>query len=76
MKRIPVFLLILGVTATFIGILPFIFAYPYSDGPNSGPLNMWELITIISYEGWVWFLVIGIVLFILSIFFLFLRQKK
>lgn len=76
MKRISVFLLILGLLAMFIGILPFIFAYPYSDGPNSGPLNVWELIIMTSYDGWGWYLVIGIVLFILSIFFLFLRQKK
>lgn len=75
MKRISVFLLILGVILTFIGILPFIYAYPYSDGPNSGPLNVWELIIMISYDGWGWYLVIGIILFILSIF-LFLKQKK
>jgi LPXTG-motif cell wall-anchored protein len=76
MKTFSVLLLILGAIVTIIGILPFMFAYPYSDGPNSGPSNVWELILIISYEGWGWYLIIGIVLLLFSSFSLFKQRKR
>jgi hypothetical protein len=75
MKKISVLLLILGAIGTIIGILPFIFAYPYSDGPNSGPSNVWELILMISYEGKGWYLILGIALLLLSMFSLFKQRK-
>lgn len=70
-----VILLIAGVTSTVIAILPFFFAYPYSDGPNSGPSNLWELILMISYEGQKWYLLAGIAfLFVLCLFHF--KQRK
>ena len=68
-------LLIIGALFTVLGMLPLIYSYPYSDGPNSGPSNNWELILMISYEGWGWYLSIGIILFLLSMF-LFTRHRK
>ncbi|MFD0711702.1 hypothetical protein [Paenibacillus sp. GCM10027626] len=71
MKVISVLLLILGTIGVIVGILPFIFDYPYSDGPNSGPSNMWELILMVSYEGKGWYLILGLALVLLSMFLLF-----
>jgi hypothetical protein len=75
MKKISVLLLILGAIVTIIGILPFTFAFPYSDGPNSGPSNVWELILMISCEGKGWYLILGIALLLLSMFSLFKQRK-
>jgi hypothetical protein len=72
---ISLLLLILGAIGTIIGILPFIFDYPYSDGSNSGPSNMWELILMVSYEGKVLYLILGIALLLLSSFTLFKRRQ-
>ena len=72
---VTLILLILGALFTVLGMLPLIYSYPYSDGPNSGPLNDWELILMISYVAWDWYLSIGIILFLLSMF-LFTRQRK
>lgn len=68
---ISLLLLILGAIGAIIGILPFIFDYPYSDGPNSGPSNMWQLILMVSYEGNGWYLILGLTLVLLSMFTLF-----
>lgn len=68
-------LLIFGAIGTIIGILPFIFAYPFSDGPNSSPSNKWELILMISYEGKGSYLILGIALLLISIFSLFKQRK-
>ncbi|MGE7839580.1 hypothetical protein ACQKNX_02195 [Lysinibacillus sp. NPDC093712] len=62
MKKISMLLFISGLFVTFLGLFPFIFAYPFSDSPNSGPSNLWELILMISYEGKGWYLILGIVL--------------
>ncbi|KQU21876.1 MULTISPECIES: hypothetical protein [Peribacillus] len=75
MKKISVLLLVLGTIVTIIGILPFMLAYPYSDGPNSGPSNVWELILMISYEGQRGYLIIGIVLLLFSSLSLFKQRK-
>ncbi|MBS4201773.1 hypothetical protein KHA93_19400 [Bacillus sp. FJAT-49732] len=76
MKILSILFLIPGTIATFIGILPFIFAYPYCDRcPNSGQSNLWELILMTSYEGKGWYLVNGIVLLMLSIL-TFFKQRK
>ena len=72
---VTLILLILGALFTVLGVLPLIYSYPYSDGPNSGPSNDWELILMISYVAWDWYLIIGIILFLLSMF-LFTRQRK
>lgn len=75
MKVLSAILLTLGTIVTIIGILPFIFNYPFNNSPNSGYSNYWELILIISYEEKGWFLIVGITLLLLS-FFLIFRQKK
>jgi hypothetical protein len=75
MKKIPILLLILGATSIVIGILPFVFAYPYSEGPNSGPSNGWELILMLSYEEQLWYLLIGITLSFISVSPLFKQRK-
>ncbi|MCR2820477.1 hypothetical protein [Lederbergia panacisoli] len=75
MKKLSIPLLVLGAFITIIGVLPYIFSYPYSDGPNSGPSNNWELILIISYEKQFWCLLIGIALLLFS-FFPLLKQQK
>ncbi|CAN7742569.1 hypothetical protein [Paenibacillus sp. LjRoot56] len=61
------FFFIIGMALILIGVLPSVSAYPYSDGPNSGPSNTWELALMISYEGWIWFLIIGLALLIFSL---------
>ncbi|CAH1232450.1 hypothetical protein PAECIP111891_07007 [Paenibacillus allorhizoplanae] len=61
------FFFIIGTALIVIGTLPSVFAYPYSDGPNSGPSNTGELALMISYEGWKWFLIIGLVLSVFSL---------
>jgi hypothetical protein len=75
-KIIATILLVLGIIATFIGILPFIFAYPYCNGcANSGPSSFWELILMLSYDGKVWYLLIGITLLLFSGVFFFKQPK-
>jgi hypothetical protein len=76
-KKISISLLILGAISIVVGILSFIFAYPYSDGPNpnSGPSNGWELILMLSYEGQTWYLLIGIALSFFSVTSLFKQRK-
>ncbi len=32
--------LLVGVTFIVYSAIPSVYAYPYSDGPNSGPTNM------------------------------------
>lgn len=61
--------LLLGVILTFLGVLPFVFSYPFSNGPNSGPSSLWELILMVSYDGKSWYLIIGIALLLLPLFF-------
>ncbi|MGO4495682.1 hypothetical protein AB4114_07210 [Paenibacillus sp. 2RAB27] len=61
------FFFIIGTALIVMGALPSVFAFPYSDGPNSGPSNTWELALMISYDGWIWFLVIGLVLSVFSL---------
>lgn len=75
MKVLSIISLILGTIVTIIGVLPFIFKYPFSNSPNSGPSNLWELILMISYEGKEWYLIGGITLLLIS-FFLTFRQRK
>jgi hypothetical protein len=61
------FSLIIGLALIVSAAIPSVFTYPYSDGPNSGPSNPWELFLMISYEGWLWFLIIGLVLTVISL---------
>lgn len=59
--------LIIGLALIVFGAIPSIYAYPYSNVPNSGPSNTWELTLMIAYEGWIWFLIIGLVLSVFSL---------
>ncbi|RKD24463.1 hypothetical protein BEP19_08735 [Ammoniphilus oxalaticus] len=68
MRKTTCLSLISGAIVTLFGLLPFIFAYPYSDGPHSGPSNLWELALMVAYEGKGWYLLIGIALFTPIIF--------
>ncbi|WP_440118963.1 hypothetical protein [Paenibacillus sp. QZ-Y1] len=73
MKRVVYSLsLIIGIVFIALGVIPAIFAYPYSDEPNSGPASLWELIIIFSYEQWVLFLIVGLILSL----FLVLKLRK
>jgi hypothetical protein len=73
LKRALYFLsLIIGIVFIAMGVIPAIFAYPYCDGPNSGPVSFWELILIASYEQWALFLIVGM---ILSLFLILKRQR-
>jgi len=71
MKILYVLSLFLGVILTFLGVLPFVFSYPFSNGPNSGPSSLWELMLMISYDGKGWYLIIGIALLLLPLFLVF-----
>jgi len=62
LKKLSMLFLISGLIATFFGLFPFLFAYPFSDSPNSGPSNLWQLLLMLSYEGQGWYLILGIVL--------------
>lgn len=76
MKKISILLLFLGTIVTFIGVLPFIFAYPYCNGcVNSGPSNFWELTLMLSYQGQGWYMTIGIVILLLATLPLFKRKR-
>ncbi|GIO08583.1 hypothetical protein [Brevibacillus reuszeri] len=59
--------LLFGALLVFIAAIPLVFSYPYSDGPNSGPSNAWELVRMIAYDSWALFLISGLVLLIASI---------
>ena len=59
--------LIIGLALIVLGAIPSIFTYPYSNGPNSGPSNIWELNLMIAYEGWICFLIFGLVLSVVSL---------
>jgi len=73
MKGVARFLsFIIGIAFILLGAIPACFEYPYSDGPNSGPTNSWDLILIIAHEQWPIFLFIG---FIFCLFFVFLLLK-
>ncbi|KOY17408.1 hypothetical protein AMS66_06410 [Paenibacillus xylanivorans] len=68
LKRTVYFLsLIIGIVFIALGVLPAIFAYPFSDEPNSGPASFWELILIISYEQWILFLIVGLILSLFNV---------
>lgn len=63
MKKAIYFLsLIIGIVFIALGVLPAVFDHPYNDEPNSGPASFWELILIISYEQWILFLIVGLIL--------------
>ncbi|WP_228469278.1 hypothetical protein [Paenibacillus sp. JNUCC31] len=64
--------MIIGIVFIALGVVPAIVDYPYSDEPNSGPASFWELILILSYEQWVLFLVVGLILSL----FLVLKVRK
>ena len=59
--------LLIGTLLVFLASIPIFYAYPYSDGSNSGPLNTWELVRMIAYDSWALFLSIGVVLSIASV---------
>jgi|GEM_PF-1397577 hypothetical protein len=53
-----------GILFIGIGILPALFAYPFSDGPNAGPSSIWDLILMIAHEQWMFMLPLGGMLFL------------
>lgn len=59
--------LLFGSSLVVTAAIPLIFAYPYSNDPNSGPSNTWEFIRMIAYESWILFLIIGLGLLVASI---------
>lgn len=61
------FFLLIGVLVLYIASIPLLFAYPFSDGPNSGPSNTWELMRMMAYESWGLFLFIGMAFIIISV---------
>lgn len=69
------FILVIGLLSTIMGSLPFYFAYPFSNGPNSGPANGWELILMLSYEGQTWYLLGGTVLLLVLGFSYFIQKR-
>ncbi|ANB60999.1 LPXTG cell wall anchor domain protein [Anoxybacillus amylolyticus] len=75
MKITKAFMLVVSIFSTIIGSLPLYFAYPFSNGPNSGPANKWELLLMLSYEGQKWYLFVGIVL-LLALVFSYFKQKR
>ena len=75
MKLLSSISLTFGTVVAIIGILPYLFNYPYSNSPDSGPSNLWELILMISYDGKGSYLIVGIALLFLSFSLLF-RQRK
>ncbi len=76
MRKILFFFLAIGILISFFGLLPFVFDYPFSDGPNSGPRNYWELILMISYEGKGKYLIVGVLLLALTIPAIFKLNRK
>lgn len=51
---------LVGLVFIGFGALPAVFAYPFSDSPNSGPSNSWELVLMIAYDQWLFSLIIGL----------------
>ena len=75
MKNISILTLILGALLTVFGIVPFVFSYPNSGSPISGPVNGWELFLMISYDAKFYGLIGGIVWLVISCYSL-CRMKK
>ncbi|NUU62128.1 hypothetical protein [Paenibacillus agri] len=74
-KKYTMLLAVLGVISLVVGLIPYIFDYPYCNGcENSGPSNIWELIIMLSYEGW--YLQIGLSLLLISSLLLYKQRKK
>jgi hypothetical protein len=53
-------------------MVPYVNAFPYSDGPYSGPKNFLELVVMISYDAKGWCLFSGI---FISLFSLLLHKR-
>ncbi|MBN6185756.1 hypothetical protein JQN58_02000 [Aneurinibacillus sp. BA2021] len=70
MRKLSTFLLLPGILLIVLGIMPFVFPYPYSKGPHSGPATIGELILMLLYEGQAGCLIIGIVFVLLSVLLL------
>lgn len=75
MRRLLILPICIGGILLVMGVLPFIFAYPFSNGgENSGPSNVLEFILMISYENQVSSLLIGVVITFLPL--LLIRKRK
>lgn len=66
-KIIILSLLMVGAIFILISTIPLLNIYPYNEGPNSGPSNIWELVRMIAYDLWALFLIIGLALSIASL---------
>ncbi|MET3941461.1 MFS superfamily sulfate permease-like transporter [Paenibacillus sp. PvP094] len=61
-------LLVLGAIFIITAALPLFFNYPYRDGPQSGPSNVWELVQMFAHDSWASLLIMGLLLSIASRF--------
>lgn len=75
MQIISRIFLVIGIIFICLGVLPWLVAYPYSDGPGSGPQNLWETIVMTAYDGQVLLLILGVLLVIGELFLLY-KQKQ
>lgn len=74
MNKFAILLAILGAISLVFGFIPYLFDYPTSNSPNSGPVNFWEFMIMLAYEGW--YLQIGLVLSLISSILLYKRRKS
>lgn len=74
MNKKAILTTILGVIITVFGLIPFIYPYPNSNGPHSGPANTWDLLIIFSYDIKYWALIIGFLVLFVS-FYVLMRKK-
>jgi hypothetical protein len=73
-KKVAVTLFLLGAIAIMIGLIPFVFDFPYNNSENSGPRNYWELIIMMAYDGV--YLPIGIVMLLAGIILIYKMRRK
>ncbi len=76
MKAGYILMAALGTALIVFGLLPVAYAYPYSNGPDSGPRNYWELMLMIAYHNGTASVVIGILLLLLAASMMFFFNKK
>ncbi|SIQ41245.1 hypothetical protein SAMN05880570_1663 [Paenibacillus sp. RU4T] len=76
MKAGYILMAALGIALIVFGLLPAVYAYPYSSGPDSGPRNDWELMLMIAYENGTASVAIGILLLLLAASMMFFFNKK
>ncbi|WP_146216857.1 hypothetical protein [Paenibacillus cellulosilyticus] len=73
-KTLSLLALLVGIVLIGFGALPSMFPYPFSDSPNSGPSNTWELVLMIAYDQWLFSLLIGFGLCVFAVYSI--RQRR